>query len=95
VRDKASGVPHVYGTTRDGAMFGLGYVGAEDRLFIIDVLRHTRRGRLSSFAGGSNAAMDAQQWKVAPEQRGRSDPPGRADPEAARRRGEVLRRLNR
>ena len=27
VRDKGFGVPHVYGTTRDGAMFGLGYVG--------------------------------------------------------------------
>jgi hypothetical protein len=38
-----------------GAMFGLGYVGAEDRLFFMDVLRHAGRGELSSFAGGSNA----------------------------------------
>ena len=59
VRDKAFGVPHVYGKTRDGAMFGLGYVGAEDRLFFMDVLRHAGRGQLSSFAGGSNAGMDA------------------------------------
>src|SRR5215470_1333444 len=66
VRDKAFGVPHVYGKTRDGAMFGLGYVGAEDRLFFMDVLRHAGRGNLSSFAGGSNAAMDAEQWEVAP-----------------------------
>jgi acyl-homoserine lactone acylase PvdQ len=66
VRDKAFGVPHVYGKTRDGAMFGLGYVGAEDRLFFMDVLRHAGRGQLSSFAGGSNAAMDAEQWEVAP-----------------------------
>ena len=66
VRDKAFGVPHVYGRTRDGAMFGLGYAGAEDRLFFMDVLRHSGRGQLSSFAGGSNAAMDAEQWEVAP-----------------------------
>src|SRR3954452_9610075 len=54
VRDKRFGVPHVYGKTRDGAMFGLGYAGAEDRLFFMDVLRHAGRGELSSFAGGSN-----------------------------------------
>jgi acyl-homoserine lactone acylase PvdQ len=66
VRDKAFGVPHVYGKNRDGAMFGLGYAGAEDRLFFMDVLRHAGRAQLSSFAGGSNAAMDAEQWEVAP-----------------------------
>src|ERR1044072_2728097 len=66
VRDKGFGVPHVYGRTRDGAVFGLGYVGAEDRLFFMDVLRHAGRGELSSFAGGSNAAMDAEQWEGAP-----------------------------
>jgi acyl-homoserine lactone acylase PvdQ len=66
VRDKAFGVPHVYGKTRAGAMFGLGYVGAEDRLFFMDVLRHAGRAQLSSFAGGSNQAMDAEQWAVAP-----------------------------
>jgi acyl-homoserine lactone acylase PvdQ len=66
VRDKRFGVPHVYGATRDGAMFGLGYVGAEDRLFFMDVLRHTGRGELAGFAGGSNAAQDAEQWEVAP-----------------------------
>ena len=53
VRDKGFGVPHVYGATRDGAMFGLGYAAAEDRLFFMDVLRHAGRGELSSFAGGS------------------------------------------
>ncbi len=66
VRDKGFGVPHVYGATRDGAMFGLGYAGAEDRLFFMDALRHAGRGELAGFAGGSNAAMDAEQWAVAP-----------------------------
>ena len=66
VRDKGFGVPHVYGATRDGAMFGLGYAGAEDRLFFMDVLRHAGRGELAGFAGGSNAAQDAEQWAVAP-----------------------------
>jgi acyl-homoserine lactone acylase PvdQ len=68
VRDKGFGVPHVYGSTRAGAMFGLGYAAAQDRLFFIDVLRHAGRGQLSSFAGGApgNRAMDAEQWSLAP-----------------------------
>src|SRR5437763_14905377 len=54
VRDKF-GVPHIYGTTRDGTEFGIGYTTAEDRLFFIDILRHVGRGELSSFAGGAQA----------------------------------------
>src|ERR687886_114875 len=66
VRDQGFGVPHVYGSNRDGAMFGLGYAAAEDRLFYMDVLRHAGRGELSSFAGGSYQAADAAQWRAAP-----------------------------
>ncbi|MCW3065607.1 MAG: Penicillin amidase, partial [Solirubrobacterales bacterium] len=68
VRDDSFGVPHVYGTTRGGLMFGIGYATAEDRLFFIDVLRHLGRSELSSFAGGApgNRAFDQQQWNVAP-----------------------------
>jgi acyl-homoserine lactone acylase PvdQ len=66
IRDAGFGVPHVYGTTRSDVMFGAGYVGAEDRLFFMDVLRHAGRAKLSSFAGPSNKAMDAEQWEVAP-----------------------------
>src|SRR5581483_278460 len=33
VRDKGFGVPHIYGATRAGTMFGVGYATAEDRLF--------------------------------------------------------------
>ncbi|MCW3064061.1 MAG: penicillin acylase [Solirubrobacterales bacterium] len=68
VRDKGYGVPHVYGVTRANVEFGAGYAGAEDRLFLMDVLRHTGRGQLASFAGGSpsNRAMDETQWAIAP-----------------------------
>ncbi len=66
VRDKGFGVPHVYGTTRSDTLFGAGYVGAEDRLFFMDVLRHAGRGQLSGFAGGANKAMDADVWESSP-----------------------------
>jgi acyl-homoserine lactone acylase PvdQ len=67
-RDSAFGVPHIYGSTRAGVMFGAGYAGAEDRLFLMDVLRHAARAELSSFAGGAsgNRAMDRTQWLIAP-----------------------------
>jgi acyl-homoserine lactone acylase PvdQ len=68
VRDKKYGVPHIYGQTRADVMFGTGWVGAQDRLFLMDVLRHTARGQLSSFAGGSagDREMDRTQWAIAP-----------------------------
>jgi acyl-homoserine lactone acylase PvdQ len=68
VRDKAAGIPHVYGTTRDGTMFGAGYAGAQDRLFLMDVLRHVGRGTLTPFAGGSpgNQALEQSVWRNSP-----------------------------
>ena len=65
-RDSAYGVPHVYGDTRADTMFGAGYAGAADRLFLMDVLRHTGRAELASFLGGANAGADASQWQFAP-----------------------------
>jgi acyl-homoserine lactone acylase PvdQ len=67
VRDQYD-VPHIYGQTRQEVMFGTGYAGAEDRLFLMDVLRHTARAQLAAFAGGSpsNRAMDETQWSIAP-----------------------------
>ncbi|HEU4977640.1 MAG TPA: penicillin acylase family protein [Solirubrobacteraceae bacterium] len=68
VRDKAYGVPHIYGDTDEEVEFGAGYAAAEDRLFLMDVLRHTGRAELSSFIGGSagNREMDRTQWAIAP-----------------------------
>jgi acyl-homoserine lactone acylase PvdQ len=67
VRDRF-GVPHIYGATRAGAMFAIGYATAEDRLFFLDVFRHIGRAQLASFAGGSpgNRAFDHLVWTVAP-----------------------------
>ena len=68
IRDAGHGVPHIYGSTRDGTMFAAGYTAAEDRLFLMDVLRHLGRARLSEFLGPSpaNVAMDRTQLAVAP-----------------------------
>src|SRR4051794_23522367 len=68
VRDRGYGVPHIYGEKRADVMFGAGYAGAEDRLFLMDILRHTGRAQLSAFAGGAegNRAMDRTQWALAP-----------------------------
>ena len=67
VRDAQFGVPHVFGTTRYDTEFGSGYASAEDRLFMMDVLRHYGRGQLSSFVGPSPStlAMDCGIDRVA------------------------------
>ena len=68
LRDRATGVPHVFGTTRAGTMFGAGYAGAQDRLFLMDLMRHLGRGQLSSFAGGApgNRALEQSVWRNSP-----------------------------
>ena len=67
IQRDAFGVPHIFGVERSDAMFGAGYVTAEDRLFMADVLRHLGRGRLSEFLGASpeNVAMDESVYAVA------------------------------
>ena len=68
IRDKSFGVPHIFGDTRYATMFAAGYTGAEDRLFLMDVLRHLGRARLSEFLGASDSdiAMDQGQLAIAP-----------------------------
>ena len=48
-------VPHIYAQDRASLAFGAGYAAAEDRLFLMDVLRHYGGGTLSSFLGPSCA----------------------------------------
>ncbi|HEY3506826.1 MAG TPA: penicillin acylase family protein [Actinocatenispora sp.] len=68
VRDRATGIPHVYGTTRAGTEYGAGYAAAQDRLWLMDLFRHVGRGELTSFAGGApaNRALEQQFWRQAP-----------------------------
>ena len=61
----AYNVPKVFGATRSDSMFGAGYVSAQDRLFLMDVLRHTARATLSELAGPANLEMDAAQLLIA------------------------------
>ncbi|GAA4416095.1 penicillin acylase family protein [Actinokineospora soli] len=61
VRDKATGTPHITGTTRSGTMFGAGFAAAQDRLFLMDVLRRVGRGQLTPFAGGAAANQQLEQ----------------------------------
>ena len=57
VRDAQFGVPHIFGSSRYDTEFGSGYASAQDRLFMMDVLRHYGRGQLSSFVGPSPSTL--------------------------------------
>ncbi len=57
VRD-TFGVPHIFGATDQDAIWGAGYVTADDRMFFTDVLRHLGRARLAEFLGASEANLD-------------------------------------
>ncbi len=69
VRDRTYEVPHVYGSTRRATLYGAGYASAEDRLFLMDALRHMGRGNLSELIGpgadDSNIKADAETLKTA------------------------------
>ncbi|MEO6857851.1 MAG: penicillin acylase family protein, partial [Solirubrobacteraceae bacterium] len=61
VRQAPYEVPRIYGDTRAEAMWGAGFVTAEDRLFLMDVLRHTAEGTTAELLGPSAAAADSTQ----------------------------------
>jgi acyl-homoserine lactone acylase PvdQ len=61
VRDATFNIPRIEGETRADVMFGSGYAQAQDRLFLMDVLRRTARGSLSELIGPSGAEGDAFQ----------------------------------
>jgi acyl-homoserine lactone acylase PvdQ len=61
-------IPHIYGKTDAALAFGAGYAQAQDRLFLMDVLRHYGAGTLTSFLGPSCAdeQMDHDELLLAP-----------------------------
>src|SRR5215470_9453942 len=61
-------IPHIYGATDAALAFGAGFAQAEDRLFLMDVLRHFGSGTLTSFLGPSCAdeQMDHDELLLAP-----------------------------
>lgn len=57
VRDR-EGVPHVYAASRNDALFGLGFVHGQDRLWQMEFQRRTIQGRLSEVAGSATLVAD-------------------------------------
>ncbi|MEQ1756064.1 MAG: penicillin acylase family protein [Micropepsaceae bacterium] len=57
VRD-LDGVPHIFAQSRDDALFGLGFVHGQDRLWQMEFQRRTVQGRLSEVAGSSTLIAD-------------------------------------
>lgn len=66
VRD-AYGVPYITGKTYNDTLFGAGFAGTQDRMFLMDALRHLGAGRGAEFVGGTpgNIAMDRAQVRSA------------------------------
>src|SRR3954469_23848516 len=60
-RDAKFGMAHIYGDTRADVMFGAGYATAEERLFMMDALRHAAKGTLAELTGPDGAGMDREQ----------------------------------
>lgn len=61
VRPSPYEVPRIYGSTRADAMWGSGFVTAEDRLFFMDVLRHTAEGTTAELLGPTATPADSTQ----------------------------------
>jgi acyl-homoserine lactone acylase PvdQ len=59
VRDPVHHVPHIYGASRAGAMFAVGYATAQDRLLLMDILRRTAQGTTAELLGPSAVPADA------------------------------------
>ena len=61
------GVPYITGKTYTDTMFGAGYAAIQDRMFLMDVLRHTGAARMAEFVGDTPAdvAMDQEQLRTA------------------------------
>src|SRR5919202_1122636 len=60
-RDKRFSVAHIYGKTRADVMYGAGYATAQERLFLMDAIRHTAEGNLAELTGPGTAGDDSDQ----------------------------------
>jgi acyl-homoserine lactone acylase PvdQ len=62
------GVPYITGTTYPNVAFGAGYAAVQDRMFLMDVLRHTGAARMVSFLGDTpqDVELDREQLASAP-----------------------------
>ncbi len=67
VRQPPYDVPRIYADTRAEGMWAAGYVSAEDRLFLMDVLRHTAEGSMAELLGPSAVPEDSAQLGVQDE----------------------------
>ena len=67
IRRDSFGVPYIEAETRELAAWASGYAGVQDRMFLMDVLRHVGAARASEFLGPSaaNIAMDQEQLRTA------------------------------
>jgi len=67
IQRDAFGVPFITGATFEDTEFGAGYAAVEDRMFLMDVLRHTGAARMAEFVGNTpgNVAMDQEQLRSA------------------------------
>jgi acyl-homoserine lactone acylase PvdQ len=61
IRDRKYHVPHIYAATRSAGMYAAGYVSAQDRLFLMDVLRRTAQGQQAGLLGPSAIGDDSSQ----------------------------------
>ena len=57
IRD-ADAIPHIFAATKADALFGLGYVHAQDRLWQMEFQRRIGHGRLSEVLGPAAVAQD-------------------------------------
>ena len=57
IRD-ADNIPHIFASTKHDALYGLGYVHAQDRLWQMEFQRRVGHGRLSEIFGGVTVPQD-------------------------------------
>lgn len=63
VRD-GHGVPHIFATTDSDAIFALGYVHAQDRMWQLEMNRRIGNGRMSEILGNATLSIDKFQRTI-------------------------------